>query len=88
MRKLPALLILLILNILHPAFAQIKNFNEAGKQITRFSTLGDAVDAHDGEIAYFDGTYYLYGTSYDCGFQWGNKTAPFAGLKVIPQKIW
>jgi hypothetical protein len=69
-----------------PAFAQIKNFNEAGKQITRFSTLGDAVDAHDGEIAYFDGTYYLYGTSYDCGFQWGNKTAPFCGFKSYSSK--
>jgi hypothetical protein len=81
MRKLLALLILLVLISCTPASAQIKNFNSEGKQITRFSTLGDVVDAHDGEIAYFDGTYYLYGTSYDCGFQWGNKTAPFCGFK-------
>ncbi|MFD0767309.1 family 43 glycosylhydrolase [Mucilaginibacter lutimaris] len=68
------------------ASAQIKNFNKNGGQITRFSTIGNAVDAHDGEIAYFDGTYYLYGTSYDCGFQWGNKGAPFCGFKVYSSK--
>lgn len=68
------------------SFSQIKNFNKAGGQITRFSTIGNAVDAHDGEIAYFDGTYYLYGTSYDCGFQWGNKGAPFCGFKTYSSK--
>ncbi len=68
------------------ALAQIKIFNKNGGQITRFSTVGNAVDAHDGEIGYFDGTYYLYGTSYDCGFQWGNKGAPFCGFKVYSSK--
>lgn len=62
------------------------NFNDKGEQLTRFNTLGDAVDAHDGEIAYFNGTYYLYGTSYDCGFQWGNKKAPFCGFKSYSSK--
>lgn len=68
------------------ALSQIKNFNINGGQITRFSTVGNAVDAHDGEIAYFGDTYYLYGTSYDCGFQWGNKGAPFCGFKVYSSK--
>ncbi|MBE9584653.1 family 43 glycosylhydrolase [Mucilaginibacter sp. JRF] len=69
--------------IIKPASAQIiKNFDSKGRQLIRFSTTGDAVDAHDGEIAYFDGQYFLYGTSYDCGFQWGNKGAPFCGFKV------
>jgi hypothetical protein len=68
------------------SFAQITNFSSNGKQVIRFSTAGDAVDAHDGEIAYFNGTYYLYGTSYDCGFQWGNKGAPFCGFKVYSSK--
>jgi len=54
----------------------ITNFN------TRFDVAGQAVDAHDGEIAFFDGVYYLYGTSYDCGFEWGNKGAPFCGFKA------
>ena len=64
----------------------VVNFNNDGKQVTRFSTMGDAIDAHDGEIAYFDGTYYLYGTSYDCGFEWGNKDAPFCGFKAYTSK--
>jgi hypothetical protein len=48
--------------------AQIKNFSPEGKQIARFDNLGNAVDAHDGEIALFNGTYYLYGTCYVGGF--------------------
>ena len=59
-----------------------RNFMPDGRQVTRFDTAGDAIDAHDGEIAYFQGTYYLYGTSYDCGFAWQNKKAPFCGFKV------
>jgi hypothetical protein len=62
------------------------NFNSKGEQVTKFSKLGDAVDAHDGEIAYFDGTYYLYGTSYGCGFEWGHKDAPFCGFTVYSSK--
>lgn len=34
----------------------------------RFDTGGNAVDAHDGEIKQFGKTYYLYGTSYGCGY--------------------
>jgi hypothetical protein len=69
------------------AFSQAKpaatsvNFDKDGHQVARFSTVGDAIDAHDGEIALFNGTYYLYGTSYDCGFAWGDKKAPFCGFK-------
>ena len=66
--------------------SQVKNFTVDGKQVTRFDNLGDAVDAHDGEIAFFNGTYYLYGTSYDCGFEWNNKTAPFCGFKSYSSK--
>src|SRR6185312_7859021 len=60
----------------------IVNFDKKGRQIIRYSNLGDALDAHDGEIAFFNGTYYLYGTSYDCGFEWQNKSAAFCGFKV------
>lgn len=66
--------------------AQVKNFTPEGKQITRFDNVGNAVDAHDGEIALFNSTYYLYGTSYDCGFEWNNKTAPFCGFKSYSSK--
>lgn len=58
------------------------NFNADGKPVTRFDVHGDAVDAHDGEIALFEGLYYLYGTSYDCGFRWGGTGAPFCGFKA------
>ncbi len=60
----------------------IVNFNNMGNQITRFDSLAAALDAHDGEIAVFDGVYYLYGTSYDCGYEWGNKSSSFCGFKV------
>lgn len=60
----------------------IQNFNAKAEQVTRFSTVGEAIDAHDGEIAFFEGTYYLYGTSYGCGFEWGQKDAPFCGFKT------
>jgi hypothetical protein len=60
----------------------LKNFDDKGNQVTRFSTIGEAIDAHDGEIAFFEGVYYLYGTSYGCGFQWGTKDAPFCGFKT------
>jgi hypothetical protein len=66
--------------------ASYNNFNAKGEQVTKFSKLGDAVDAHDGEVAYFNGTYYLYGTSYGCGFEWGHKDAPFCGFKIYSSK--
>ncbi|MGF7231228.1 family 43 glycosylhydrolase [Arachidicoccus sp.] len=66
--------------------AQTNNFSRDARQLVRFSTSGNAVDAHDGEIAFFNGTFYLYGTSYDCGFEWGNKNAPFCGFKVYTSK--
>ena len=63
-------------------YATLVNFNEKGLQITRFDSVVAAIDAHDGEIAQFDGVYYLYGTSYDCGYEWHNPNAPFCGFKV------
>jgi hypothetical protein len=57
------------------------NFNSAGQPVVRFDTAGNAVDAHDGMIADFGGTYYLYGTSYDCGYRW-QVNSSFCGFKV------
>lgn len=85
MMKFYTVLLLLLCHCLC-AGAQVSSFNAEGKQITRFDALGNAVDAHDGEIALFNGTYYLYGTSYDCGFEWNNKTAPFCGFKTYSSK--
>jgi hypothetical protein len=58
------------------------NFDSVGTQVTRFDSAAAALDAHDGEIACFDGVFYLYGTSYDCGYEWGNSNAPFCGFKA------
>ncbi|MDL4774418.1 MULTISPECIES: family 43 glycosylhydrolase [Thermomonosporaceae] len=60
---------------------ELANFDAGGNQVTRYDTDGNAVDAHDGAIQRFGDTYYLYGTSYDCGYQWQvNNT--FCGFKV------
>jgi hypothetical protein len=61
--------------------ATVTNFTADGRQQTRFDTTGNAVDAHDGQIAQFGKTYYLYGTSYDCGYQWQHND-DFCGFKV------
>jgi Glycosyl hydrolases family 43 len=60
----------------------VTNFDSAGNQAVRFDVRGNAVDAHDGEISVFGGTYYLYGTAYDCGYRWQVSGTPFCGFKV------
>ncbi len=61
--------------------ADLRNFDEAGRQVMRFDTAGDPLDAHDGAIMQFGNRYYLYGTSYDCGYQW-TVNDRFCGFKV------
>lgn len=78
----PYLILLSLVVICTNCSGQLLNFDRDGRQLIRLDSLGNSVDAHDGEIALFDGVYYLYGTSYDCGYQWGNKEAPFCGFKV------
>ena len=60
----------------------LTNFNANGNQITRFDSVAAAIDAHDGEIANFNGVFYLYGTSYNSGYEWGIPGAPFGGFKA------
>lgn len=40
------------------------------------------IDLHDGQIAKFGGTYYLYGTQYNCGFTWYQANTPWCGFGV------
>lgn len=84
MKKVFFLLAICLIQI--KAVSQVINFDNKGRQLVKFDELGNAVDAHDGEIACFNGTYYLYGTSYDCGFAWQDETAPFCGFKVYESK--
>lgn len=77
--------LVMVLALASPARAStstdLTNFDTAGNQVTRYDTDGNAVDAHDGAIQRFGSTYYLYGTSYDCGYQWQYNTT-FCGFKV------
>ncbi len=61
--------------------ASVNNFNSTGQQITKFDVNGKGIDAHDGDMAYFNGTYYLYGTAYGCGYQLQTNGTPFCGFK-------
>lgn len=64
------------------AVIDLASANPHGQPVIRFDIQGNAVDAHDGEIKYFDGRYYLYGTSYDCGFRWASGgRSVFCGFK-------
>ncbi|MBB3082283.1 hypothetical protein [Geodermatophilus sabuli] len=40
------------------------------------------LDAHDGMVTQVGGVYYLYGTRYECGFEWGTDGTPFCGFGV------
>lgn len=83
--RIAACAVFLLASATEPAAAAtsstLVNFNSRGDQIVRFDTDGNAVDAHDGQIAQFGDTYYLYGTSYDCGYRW-TINSDFCGFKV------
>jgi len=59
----------------------VVNGDERGATI-RFDVDGDPVDAHDGELQRFGSRYFLYGTSYDCGFEWQQPGSPFCGFRA------
>lgn len=40
------------------------------------------VDAHDGMMYQSAGTYYIVGTKYGCGFNWGVVSTPWCGFSV------
>jgi hypothetical protein len=67
-------------------YSTLVNFNTNGLQISRFDSVAVAIDSHGSEIAYFNGVFYLYGTNYGCGYEWGNPTTPFCGFKVYTTK--
>jgi hypothetical protein len=52
----------------------------------RFDVDGNAIDAHDGEIQRFGNRYFLYGTTYGCGFEWQRPGSPFCGFRVYSSR--
>ena len=68
-----------------PPDTTVVNGDASGATI-RFDTAGNAVDAHDGEIERFGDTYYVYGTSYGCGFEWETPGSPFCGFRVYSSR--
>lgn len=40
------------------------------------------LDLHDGTVVEDNGTYYLYGTEYACGYKWGDATTHWCGFGV------
>ena len=40
------------------------------------------LDLHDGTMIEYNGTYYLYGTQYKCGFTWRQQNTPWCGFAV------
>jgi hypothetical protein len=44
------------------------------------------LDLHDGTVVLADGTYYLYGTEYGCGFTWRLAHTPWCGFGVRSAK--
>lgn len=47
-----------------------------------YDTLGQRVDAHDGDLLQADGKIYLYGTAYGCGFRLNVTGTAYCGVKV------
>src|SRR5689334_24099336 len=59
----------------------ITNSDAANNQVSRFDVNGNALDAHDGTLVLFGSTYYLYGTSYACGYGY-QQNSNFCGFKA------
>ncbi|MFC5006811.1 family 43 glycosylhydrolase [Dactylosporangium cerinum] len=80
-----ALLILVAAVVAGPAHADVTttivNSDAAGNQLSRFDVAGNSLDAHDGSLIQVGNTFYLYGTSYACGYEYQHNSN-FCGFKV------
>jgi hypothetical protein len=63
------------------AAVTVANSDNAGGQLSRFDVDGNALDAHDGSILQVGDVFYLYGTSYACGYEYRRNTQ-FCGFKA------
>lgn len=55
--------------------------SDATGQVSRFDVDGNALDAHDGSIVRVGDVFYLYGTSYACGYGY-QQNSDFCGFKA------
>jgi hypothetical protein len=55
--------------------------DDATGQISRFDLDGNSLDAHDGSMLQVGNVFYLYGTSYSCGYQY-QQNSSFCGFKA------
>jgi hypothetical protein len=59
----------------------VTNSDASGAQVSRFDVDGQALDAHDGSLLQVGSVFYLYGTSYACGYRY-QQNSSFCGFKV------
>ncbi len=67
--------------VAHASSASTIQNGDATGQISRFDVDGNSLDAHDGSILQVGNTFYLYGTSYACGYGY-QVNSSFCGFKV------
>lgn len=72
---LPGLLCGLLLSV-----ATSRSPARADAPATAFTVTG--TDLHDVTVKKFGSTYYMYGSVYGCGFQWGVANTPWCGFGV------
>lgn len=76
---------LAVLLALVPLAAQaditLTNYLSSGQQISRYDTDNNLMDAKAGTILQVGSTFYKYGDSQDCGFQW-KVDSPWCGFKI------
>jgi hypothetical protein len=88
MRGMRSIFILLLLLTASAASADItiRNFNGYDQTIIgnvqQYDDQNNIVDAHVPIITQVGGTYYRYGDSYNCGYQWRNAASTFCGFNV------
>lgn len=75
--KWAALVAIICLGVL--VVAASANADATSSQISPVTISG--MDLHDGTIAKFGSTYYMYGTEYGCGFEW-RQASPWCGFGV------
>jgi hypothetical protein len=59
----------------------VVNTGADGGQVSRFDVDGNALDAHDGSLLRVGDVFYLYGTSYACGYGY-RQNSDFCGFKA------